>query len=386
MAWGAGREWTGTDGDGELPAGFVQEFSASMPLGYRVLFDPRAVRRHAAISFRRGSRPAYAEVWGTHSEPSAALCVVAEDRPGLLSAIAAALVSHHLEVLTALVFSRATAGRAREAVDLFWVRRAATRDTAAIAASDATSIGEVVSALLSGEISLEQLAPQTSAPPPPGAPPVVVRFETDDDGGAVLFVDAPDRPGMLLSIARELFDQGAQIVRSLVRTADGRAFNRFDLTEFSGAPLAPERREQIRAAVLGVVALPGVDIHPRPGEPSRMRRAPPPSFIDVQLEPCAAAPDGLTLRFKCAGETRPVYEVPYESEDGLAGTWRVFAVATDDEGAPGAPAVAVTVEDSSDGTAWLVVGGAAGLRLEHLATGAIAREPYLVLAIGTALD
>ena len=53
----------------------------------------------------------------------AALCVVAEDRPGLLSAIAAALVSHKLDVITALVFSRVASGGDVEAVDFLWVRR-----------------------------------------------------------------------------------------------------------------------------------------------------------------------------------------------------------------------------------------------------------------------
>ena len=105
----------------------------------------------------------------------------------------------------------------------------------------------------------------------------------------------------------------------------------------------------------------------------------------MQVEPGAAAADGIGLRFKRAGEARPVRLVPYESEEGLGGTWRVFALASDDEGAERVTALATPVEDSSDGTAWLVVGGAAGLLLEHTATGVIAREPYLLLAIGSEL-
>jgi hypothetical protein len=62
---------------------------------------------------------------------------------------------------------------------------------------------------------------------------------------------------MLLSIARELFKHGAQIARSLVRTADGRAYNRFDLSEFSGGNLTEERRGQIRAAVVAAITLKG---------------------------------------------------------------------------------------------------------------------------------
>jgi [protein-PII] uridylyltransferase len=242
------------EGAGDPPAGYLEAFASSMPSRYAVLFDPRSIRRHGAVAYRRGGKPAHAELWRSLPD-AAALCVVAEDRPGLLSAIAAALVSHRLDVITALVFSRVTASGEREAVDLLWIRRATPSDTAAIGPEEAVSIGEVLSAILAGSISIEEIASRT----PKSAQPdddVVVRFEeVDEDGQAVLLVEAADRPGILLTIAFEVFQQGAQIVRSLVRTADSRAFNRFVLAEFSGAPLSPDRRAQIRAAVFAALAL-----------------------------------------------------------------------------------------------------------------------------------
>jgi [protein-PII] uridylyltransferase len=263
MPWRADFEWGPTDADGVAhpPSGFVNDFAAAMPSRYGVLFDPRTIRKHAAISYRRGTRRAHVEVWRALPDGSAALCVIAEDRPGLLSAVAAALVQHRLDVITALVFSRALSSgpSAAEAVDLVWVRRASLTDTAAIGADEAVSIGEVLSAILSGSISVDQIAPQrplSAAAATAGDTRTIVRFDpTDDDNLAALLVEAPDRPGMLLTIARELFQHGAQIVRSLVRTADGRAFNRFELTEFNGGRLAPERREQISAGVLTALSL-----------------------------------------------------------------------------------------------------------------------------------
>ena len=41
------------------------------------------------------------------------------------------------------------------------------------------------------------------------------------------------------------------------------------------------------------------------------------------------------------------------------------------------------MEDSSDGSAWLIAGGTHGLVLEHEETGTRVREPYLVLSKGT---
>jgi [protein-PII] uridylyltransferase len=258
MTWRADFDWA-SDGDppssDSLPATVVDAFARSMPTRYGVLFDPRAIRRHAAIAQRRGKRPAYAEVWRALGDGTAALCVVADDRPGLLSAIAAALVSHRLDVITALVFSRITTGGDVEAVDFLWVRRSTPSDTAAISPDEAHSVGEVLSAILAGTISIEEIASRTPPSAPPTDPRVEAHFEPkDEELRAVLLVEAPDRPGLLLTITRELFQHGAQIVRSLVRTADGRAYNRFELSEFSGQGLSPERREQIRAGILAVLA------------------------------------------------------------------------------------------------------------------------------------
>jgi [protein-PII] uridylyltransferase len=258
VRWASDFDWGPTNAEPMAPREFSEAFVASMPSRYSVLFDPRTVGRHAAIAYRRGTRLAHAEVWRTLPDGSGALCVVAVDRPGLLSAVAAALVLHRLDVITALVFSRAVSEGAYEAVDLVWVRRASPTDTAAIDGDEAASIAEVLSAILSGSISVEHIAARTPAVPPLADESLCVRFEEIDEGGlAILTVDAPDRPGMLLTIALELFQHGAQIVRSLVRTVDGRAFNRFELAEFSGAALTSERRAQVREAVFAAIALAG---------------------------------------------------------------------------------------------------------------------------------
>jgi [protein-PII] uridylyltransferase len=256
MPWSDDMFWAAPAGDAAASARFATEFAQSMPPRYRVLFDPRTILLHAAVSSRRGGRPAHAEVWRSLADGSAALCVVADDRPGLLSAIAAALRSHRLDVITALVFSRAVPAGGCEAVDLLWVRRAGADDAAPIDDDEAVSVGEVLGAILAGRISVEAIASRAPASRPAGDARVVVRYgEADERGHAVLVVDAPDRPGVLLTITLELFKQGAQIVRSLVRTVEGRAYNEFELSEFSGAFLSPERREQIRTAVHGAIAL-----------------------------------------------------------------------------------------------------------------------------------
>jgi [protein-PII] uridylyltransferase len=256
MPWSPDIFWVSSDEDAAGFARFASDFTRSMPTRYQVLFDARTIRLHAAVAYRRHGQPARAEVWRSLPDGSAAFCIVADDRPGLLSAIAAALSSHRLDVITALVFSREWPGDGCEAVDLVWVKRARPDDKEPIDADEAASVGEVLGAILAGRISVEDIASRTSPTVAETDAGVDVHYGGEDEAGrAVLVVEAADRPGVLLTITFELFKQGAQIVRSLVRTVEGRAFNQFELAEFSGAPLTPERREQIRTAVLAAVAL-----------------------------------------------------------------------------------------------------------------------------------
>lgn len=259
MTWAPDSHEGFCDGAGsrELPWALVDEFSSSMPASYRVLFDPRTIRQHGSIVSRRGVQTAHAEVWRVLPDRSAAICVVAEDRPGLLSAIAAALVSHRLDVITALVFSRAhPAGDPVEAVDLLWVRRANPSDHARIDNDEATSIVAILTAILEGRISVEDIASCAVHDAVNPKAPTSVRFdEVDEDGRAVLIVEAPDRNGMLLTIALHVFQQGAQIVHSLVRTVGQRAYNRFQLVDLNGQALPSERRTQICSAVQAALAL-----------------------------------------------------------------------------------------------------------------------------------
>jgi hypothetical protein len=110
-------------------------------------------------------------------------------------------------------------------------------------------------------------------------------------------------------------------------------------------------------------------------------------FVHVDVEAGPASEDGLSLRWKRAdgGGERVVGELPYESEDGRGGLWRVMA-ADDAEGARTRAARAVLVEDSSDGVAWLVVGGSHGLVLEHAESGERVWEAYLLLARTTVIS
>ncbi len=108
------------------------------------------------------------------------------------------------------------------------------------------------------------------------------------------------------------------------------------------------------------------------------------AFVTIDVQPGEGCEDGILLRFRTAGDAFEVASVPYESEAGLAGEWRAFAI-DDAHATRRRPARGVRVEDSSDGIAWLVAGGSHGLLLVHAETGLELREPYLLLAGTTPL-
>jgi [protein-PII] uridylyltransferase len=96
------------------------EFLASLPITYRTVFDGAAAAEHAAIVNRRqGSH--YFELWRALPDELYVLCLVAEDRPGLLSAVTTALTVVGFHIEGAQIFTRKSSPN-HEALDFFWVR------------------------------------------------------------------------------------------------------------------------------------------------------------------------------------------------------------------------------------------------------------------------
>lgn len=98
----------------------VSEFLATLPVTYRTVFDSEAAADHAAIVSRRTGAH-YFEVWRGLPDELYVLCLVADDRPGLLSKVTTALsvVGFHIE--GAQIFTRKSFPT-HEALDFFWVR------------------------------------------------------------------------------------------------------------------------------------------------------------------------------------------------------------------------------------------------------------------------
>lgn len=234
----------------------TKAFAESLPASYRSSFDWAAISEHASISQRRSpGRPAIGAFYASRL-PGHALCIIADDRPGLLATISAALVGERLDVIAAEAYTRRLPNDGREAVDIFWVKPLASP-------GEAQPLSPELLAQL--EASLDRLLTEHYEPGSARIPTqrpqadativeTTVRFIEDRQGTlSTLEVEASDRTGLLLVLTRALYEQKLQIVSSSIRTEGGRVRDRFEITELDESPIRPERRLLVQVAVLDAV-------------------------------------------------------------------------------------------------------------------------------------
>jgi UTP:GlnB (protein PII) uridylyltransferase len=229
-------------------------FRDSMPERYLQAFEPADVREHAAIVSRRAGAPAYVELWRRLPQGDE-VCVVADDRPGLLSFISAALVSSGMDILSAQAFTRrAGAGRPAEAVDFFRLARDAEHPMPVLG-TDIARITGVLADLVSGAVTLEDVV-RRARPRRRPARAAATRVRFEEGAGAdlsELVVETSDRPGLFLAITQALYRAEVQILASDARSERGRVTDHFTIAELSGAPVRAARRGLVQMEVLSAI-------------------------------------------------------------------------------------------------------------------------------------
>jgi UTP:GlnB (protein PII) uridylyltransferase len=228
----------------------TQQFLQSMPPAYRAAFTLRDAEEHARIVFERGNEPARVVVWRTLPQGTAVLCVVADDRPGLVALVSAAFVAHGLDVRSAQIYCRERTDGGCDAVDFFWLRGMA--GGAPVEPLRLDECARTIRKLVAAEGA-------AVAVPEPGAQrkdgTIGVRYAEDPTmpGFWELSVDAQDFPGLLHGIARLLHQLGLEVVRSEVRTDDGVAHDQFVLTAEVPEQI-PARLSEFERALIDLVS------------------------------------------------------------------------------------------------------------------------------------
>jgi [protein-PII] uridylyltransferase len=183
-----------------------------------------------------------------------ALCVVAEDRPGLLATISAALVLARLDVIEAEAYTRRRQDAPDEALDIFWVRHDPPElRKEPIGPEHVEQLKSTLTGLLAGKLDRARIGEARPAATPSSVETVVRFIEGSDGSFATLEVETGDRSGLLLALSQALFNQRVQIVASQVKTTGVRVFDRFSIVELDGSPINAVRRLEIQVAVLSAV-------------------------------------------------------------------------------------------------------------------------------------
>jgi [protein-PII] uridylyltransferase len=232
---------------------YIREFAHTLSSAYRSTYDAQAIAEHARVASLRNTDAASVGLFDLRGDAEHGLCVVAQDRPGLLATISASLLASGLDVVDADAHTRRTPAGQSEAVDVFWVRRSDPTDRdRPLDDADIELVQATLIELLRGERSLE--TPRGLARPTATHAVTLVRFLEGDDGAlSTLEVETDDRSGLLLALSRALYEQRVQIVESKVRTLDDHVIDRFRIVELDGSAIGPARRLEIQVAVIAAL-------------------------------------------------------------------------------------------------------------------------------------
>ena len=226
----------------------AENFKASMPPAYAAQFTPEDIEEHAQIVLSRTGEASLGAIWRSFQDGLTILCVVADDRPGLVSLVSAAFVAHGIDVRGAQIYCRTLPDQRLEAVDFFWVRGSAT--------GTLPELNRFARCLRTLEGFIRGSASPKRARDSGSPKPVTTRVAlvpSSESQGWELSIEAADRPGLLHLIARTLYEHGLQITASEIQTEGAMARDRFVLESANGSELDPKRQSALEQALRSAI-------------------------------------------------------------------------------------------------------------------------------------
>jgi [protein-PII] uridylyltransferase len=243
--------WTG-------PPKSIDTLLSALPERYLLANRPESIVEHGRAACARANRAAHVVRVPSRHPEAAELCVVADDRPGLLASIAAALTANRLEVLSAEVYSHPV-GAEREALDLFWVRDrdGGTEGVEAALPRLAQDLENVCSGRAAAADLLQTRVGSTSQwreRPSPAVQTEVLFDNRASSRHTVIEVYAKDRPGLLYTLAGAIHEFGLSIALSKINTEGARVADVFYVRELDGSKIAHgPRQQEIHDALLSAI-------------------------------------------------------------------------------------------------------------------------------------
>lgn len=240
-------------------------FLDSMPERYFLANTPEEVAAHAKLALQGGDQT-FSVSWTpsphhgivglcvvARATKHLDVCVVADDRPGLLASISAAISAGKFDITAAQVNSRRLSGGGYQALDLFWLRCPENDDTTN---RRLAKLKQDLSAVIRGELAPEVLVqPRLAArrrprPSPPVATEVLFDHHASDEY-TVIEVLAEDRPALLYTLSSTLRELGVVIGVAKISTEGTRAVDVLYASESDGSKIQPgARADEVREKLL----------------------------------------------------------------------------------------------------------------------------------------
>ncbi|HEX7670517.1 MAG TPA: HD domain-containing protein, partial [Polyangiaceae bacterium] len=236
---------------------FLEYFLGALPERYLYANAPKDIVEHALFAQRAQARPATIHVL-SKGDPYVELCVVAEDRPGLLAMITATFSHAKLKVFSAQIYSWVGEDGRSRALDLFWVRSGQEAD---LVLKLVPGLERDLGLLLEGKIDPVELAtgartqPKWSLRP---TPPVATKVNVDSRSATnhtIIEVITRDRRGLLFWLSSAIQHAGLSISFAKINTEGERVADVFYVSDDKGGKLLDEARiEDLKERIQGTIA------------------------------------------------------------------------------------------------------------------------------------
>lgn len=244
------------EGAPEMPPAFVKSVLDGLPERYLYANAPEAIVKQLNLIWMAQNKNAYVRVID-ESEPYVEICVVADDVPGLLSSIAAALVAAKIKVVGAQIYSWQPLEGKRRALDLFWVR--AGREVAT-ALRSLPVLEKHLSSILAGKQDARKLVLShaanvrwTGRP----APSVQTEITIDNRSGSrhtLVEVITQDRRDLLFWLSTAIHEADATIDLAKINTEGECVADVFYVCNRAGEKLNEKQVERVQRRVSSVLS------------------------------------------------------------------------------------------------------------------------------------
>jgi [protein-PII] uridylyltransferase len=240
-----------------LDTNFVEAVLNALPARYSYANAASGIVKHLSAIYEARDAVSLIRELDT-SEPYMEVAIVAEDRPGLLSCIAASLAACKVKVIGAQIYSFQVSGGPKRALDMFWVRAGQESQNARRLLP---KVQQHLSNILSGKLQAEELvrgekqSMRWNFRPAPAVETEIFIDNRSATRHTVVEVITQDRRDLLFWLSATLHQEEVIIDLAKINTEGERVADVFYVTNRDGAKLDPEQVERVQRRVQATLAM-----------------------------------------------------------------------------------------------------------------------------------